>query len=48
MSHQTLVLEPGDTKYVGVLKPDGEYVEVRLSNVNGSLLVTTPEGSRTW
>ncbi len=47
MGHEALVLEPGDTLYVGVLKETGEYVEVRLANTGGELLVTDPNGNRT-
>lgn len=46
MSHEALVLEPGDTMYVGVLAETGEYVEVRLANVNQQLMVTDAHGTR--
>jgi hypothetical protein len=41
--HSATVLEPGDTTYLGVMHTDGKYVEVRVANVNGRLLVTASD-----
>lgn len=41
--HESLALDRGDTLYVGMLTPDGEYVEVRIaSDITGNHLLVTP------
>ncbi len=46
MSHNSLILEPGDTLYIGILKNSGDYVEIRVANTDDQLLVTTPQGTQ--
>lgn len=47
MSHSALILEPDDTIYIGILKEDGEYIEIRVAHTKNKMLVTTPEGNFT-